>query len=217
MFLISCKCVCFTFSSTNSHDRPNVIPASFYKYEVEQFETDDKGTSRVIIVDYTQIRRKWTAYSRERNKMFLKQNVDVNDMGVWCIKDSVLEEFGIKRIKFDQIFVGPVPDFDKSKKLLKAVNGKKVKQETLVKFLTRTGTDTVKNPTKKPNNNLLEEMRKKQIEYKQKQAEEKLAIKQKRKEDNVKITMHFRDWYKLKEDLELNDQKVMKYLAYVRK
>lgn len=141
--------------------------------------------------------------------MFLKQNVEINAMGVWCIKDSVMEEFGIKKINFEQIFAGPMPDFDKSKKLLKSVNGKKVRQETLAKFLTRTNPDTVKNSTKE-SNNLIEEMRKKRIEYKQKKAEEKLAIKQKRKEESVKVAIQFRDWYKIKEDLELCDQKVKK-------
>lgn len=156
--------------------------------------------------------------------MFLKQHVEVNESGVWCIKDSVLEEYGVKRIKFEQIFAGPVPDFNPSKKLLKAINGKKVKQETLAKFLKRTAPEIMKNSAAKKerensttkreaDNNLLEEMRKKEIEYKQKKAEEKLALKQKKKEDNVKISKQLKNWYKPKEDLELNDQKVNDYLT----
>lgn len=143
--------------------------------------------------------------------------VEMNEMGIWCVKDSVMEEFGIKQIKFDDIFAGPEPDFDRSKKLLKTVNGKKVRQETISKFLQKTTPESVKSPSKKQNqeirnerNNLLEEMRKKEMEFKQKQAEEKLAMKQKKKESTVKVTMQFRDWYKMKDDLELNDQKVNK-------
>lgn len=206
---------CVTFFRTNVHDK--IIPASLYKYEVEQFDSDDRDISGVMVVAYSQVKRRKGIFSRERIKLFLKQHVELNDMGVWCVKESILEEFGISRIKFDQIFAGPLPIFDWSKKLMKAVNGKKVKQETLAKFLSRTNINNNKNEnTAKKKNNLLEEMRKKEVEYKQRKeqakqqkAEEKLALKQKRREDNVKITLTMRDWYKPKEDLELNDQKVV--------
>lgn len=193
----------------------NYIPASLYKYEIEQFDADDEDISEVMVVDYSQIRRKKGIYSRERNKLFLKQYTEVNEKGVWCIKDSVLEDFGINRTKFDQIFDGPLPDFDPSKKLMKAVNGKKVKQETLAKFLTKNGLDSNKKVSQVNKHNLLDEMKKREEEYrikkeqlKQQRAEEKLVEKQKKKEENVKLSMYLRNWYKPKEDLELEDHKV---------
>lgn len=193
----------------------NYIPASLYKYEIEQFDADDEDISEVMVVDYNQIRRRKGNYSRERNKLFLKQYTEMNDKGVWCIKESVLEDFGIHRVKFDQIFDGPLPDFDPSKKLIKAVNGKKVKQETLAKFLTKNGVEGNKKMSQTNKNNLLDEMKKREEEYKvkkellkQQRAEEKLVEKQKKKEENVKLSMYLRNWYKPKEDLELEDQKV---------
>lgn len=204
----------FDFNFYRANSQSNIIPPSLYKYKIEQFTSN--GTSRTIIVDYKDIKRKKVGYSRDKSRMFLKQKVETNEMGIWSVKDSVLEEFGIKRIKFDEIFAGPEPDFDRSKKLLKAVNGKKVRQESIAKFLQRTTPETVKASTKKlssqeskEHNNLLEELRKKEAEYKQKLAEEKLAIKQKKKENSIILNMQFRDWYKLKDDLELNDQKVI--------
>lgn len=149
--------------------------------------------------------------------MFLKQKVETNEMGIWVVKDSILEEHGINKIKFSDIFAGPEPDFDRSKKLLKAVNGKKVRQESIAKYLQKTTPDSNKTAPKKQTqenskerSNLLEEMRRKEMEFKQKQAEEKLALKLKKKENTVKITMQFKDFYKTKDDLELNDQKVHK-------
>lgn len=193
----------------------NYIPASLYKYEIEQFDADDEDISEVMVVDYGQIRRKKGIYNRERNKLFLKQYAEMNNTGIWCIKESVLEDFGINRIKFDQIFDGPLPDFNPSKKLTKAVNGKKVRQETLAKFLTKNGLDGTKKVTQTNKNNLLDEMKKREQEFKvkkelmkQQKAEEKLIEKQKKREENVKLCMYVRDWYKPKEDLELEDQKV---------
>lgn len=209
------------YFSPNSNERLHIPPASLYKYEVEQFDADDRDISQVMIVDDNQIRRKKGGYSRERSKLFLKQYVEVNSKGVWCIKDSVLDDFGVNRVKFDQIFDGPVPDFDPSRKLLKAVNGKKVKQETLAKFLTKHGSDNNK-ISKVQKSNLLEEMKKKEEEYKQRKellkqqrAEERLAEKLKRKEENIKVSSYLREWYKPKEDLELEDQKVISCLLYM--
>lgn len=203
---------------SNLVDR-NYIPASLYKYEIEQFDADDKDISEVMVVDYNQIRRKKGIYSRERNKLFLKQYAEMNDNGVWRIKESVLEDLGIHRVKFDQIFDGPLPDFDPSRKLMKAINGKKIKQETLAKFLTKNGLDNSKKVSPGNKTNLLEEMKKREEEYKmkkeqlkQQRAEEKLVEKQRKKQENVKLSMYLRNWYKPKEDLELEDQKVRLHL-----
>lgn len=206
---------CFHSSivSFRENSQVNIIPPSLYKYKIEQFNS--KGASRTIEVDYKDIKRKRVGYSRDKSRMFLKQKVETNEMGIWCVKESIQEEYGIKRIKFSDIFAGPEPDFDRSKKLLKAVNGKKVRQESIAKYLQKTTPDGNKSASKKHDqenskerSNLLEEMRRKEMEFKQKQAEEKLALKLKKKENTVKITMQFKDWYKNKDDLELNDQKV---------
>lgn len=184
---------------------------------MEQIDAYDKDISEVMILDPSQIRRKKGLYNREKNKLFIKQHTEISDTGVFKIKESVLKTYNMSNVKFSQIFDGPVPDFEASKKSLKAVNGKKVKQETLAKFLTKNGLETKKADNGK---NLLEEMKRKEQEYKEKReqlkqqkAEEKLAEKQKRREENVKISMYLRDWYRPKEDLELEDHKVFCFIS----
>lgn len=169
----------------------------------------------VMTVTSDKIRRKKGSYSREKSKLFLKQYVEQNSQGLWTIKKLSLEEHGILCMKYDQIFDGPNPDFDTSKKLLKPNGAKKPRQETLAKFLKQQAAavkDAYDTPTK---NNLLEQMRKREEEYKQmklKRAEEKLAEKQKLKEENLKISMILKNWNKPKEDLELEDHMVVFYI-----
>lgn len=186
---------------------------------MECLDDDDEDISEKMIVSFNQIRRKKGIYSKEKNKLLLKQCVEQNSEGLWTIKKSTMDELEINNMKFEQIFDGPMPEFEKSKKEKKntVVNGKKVKQETLAKYLTKNNTieKSGSKPDGKGNNNLLEKMRKreeefkkKQEEEKQKKLEEKLAKQQKRKEENIQISVMLKDFYKLKEDQELEDQMV---------
>lgn len=182
-----------------------------------------------MIVDCNQIRRRKGVFSREKCKLFLKQYAEQDSKGVITIKPSVLDDFGINKMKFDQIFDGPLPQFETSKKLEKTPNQKKrsQKQETLAKFLTKNSDSvlpqTPKVSKKESNVNLLEEMKKREEEFQLRKAlreEEKLILKKKQKEEYMKITSFIRDWNKPKEDLLLEDQKVRFYgvtrhLAYL--
>lgn len=170
---------------------------------------------KVMTVASDKIRRKKGSYSREKSKLFLKQYVEQNSQGIWSIKKSSLEEHGILRMQYDQIFDGPNPDFDASKKLLKTNGVKKPRQETLAKFLKQQAAAAKDAPDTPTKNNLLEQMRKREEEYKQmklKRAEEKMAEKQKLKEENLKISIILKNWNKPKEDLELEDQMVSYFL-----
>lgn len=207
------------------------IPASLYKYEAELLESNNDKMGEVKLINSSQIRRKYGSYSREKSKLLLKQYVEQNANGFWSIKESVLEEYGIHRMKFDQIFDGPLPEFGASKARLKkqaapvngkkqkqpaAVNGKKQKQGTLTKFF-KEKVDKEKQVGNKTD--LLEQMRKREEEYKlmkQKRAEEKLAEKQKLKEENLKVSMILKDWNRPKEDLELEDHMVLPVPAPVK-
>lgn len=189
-------------------------PAPLYKYNLENIDSEDADVSETVIVDFAQMRRKKGVYSREKNKLLLKQHVEQNNDGVWIIKPSSLKKFGLDDLKFDDIFDGPLPNFETSKKIERrssGMNGKKTKQETLAKFLS-------KNNIVESNQNgssLLEKMNKKTAMYKQmkedekkKTAERKIAEKQKRHEENVQVSKMLKTWYKPKEDLELEDHKV---------
>ncbi|KAK9747160.1 ATP-utilizing chromatin assembly and remodelling N-terminal [Popillia japonica] len=203
----------------NSADKAFFPPPLVYKYDLEQLDNEDDDVIEKMIADFTQIRRRKGTYTREKSKLFLKQYVEQNSDGMWCIKDSVLDSFGINNVKFDQIFDGPLPQFEISKKTKSAVNGKKVRQETLAKYLTKNNILDGKDQR----NNLLDEMKKRQLEFKKakeelkvKTAEEKLAEKQKKKEENMKATHMYREWFKTKDDLELEDQKKLPELTPVK-
>lgn len=155
-----------------------------------------------MVVGFNQIRRKRVCYSREKNKLLLKQHVEqIADK--WSIKQSTIDSLQLNNIQWDQIFDGPFPEFEVSKRREKKLNGtsngKKVKQETLAKYLTKNNAS--QSPSSN-NNNLLEQMKKRELEFKQKKEE----IKQKRKEENLMVHSLMKDWYRPKEDLELEDQ-----------
>lgn len=43
-----------------------------------------------MIVEATQVRRRKQHYSKERNKIFLRQLCEQNEIGIWTIKVSIL-------------------------------------------------------------------------------------------------------------------------------
>lgn len=192
----------------NMEDKHFSPPASLYKYEIEHLDAHDCDISEIMIVDCNQIRRKKGLYSREKCKLFLKQYVEQDERGIFVIKSSAIEAFNLNKITFDKIFNGPPPVFDASKKFEKVVNGKKVRQESLHKFLT-------KSPKNGSNNNLLEKMKKRQEQFKlmkQQKKEKEIEMKQKKKEENLQIAKQLKNWSKPQEDLELIDQKVVKFV-----
>ncbi|CAH1169684.1 unnamed protein product [Phaedon cochleariae] len=199
----------------NNTDRNYWPPANLFKYEIEHLDADDNDISEIMIVDCNQIRRKKTYFNRDKCKLFLKQYVEHDSTGLFVIKPSVVEDFGLAKMKFDQIFDGPPPNFEVSKKREKTQNGKKKsKQETLAKFLTKNNGSS-SGGTKEPvagKKNLLEEMKKREQEFKVKKQlkeEEKLALKKKHKLNSIKLNNVVKDWLKQKEDLDLEDQKVL--------
>lgn len=166
-----------------------------------------------MIIEASQVRRKKGPFSREKCKLFLKQFIEQHESGIWTIKSSARTKFNLDSVKFDQIFDGPLPDFDASKKIQRVITNGNVKkpprQETLAKYLKKSNYFGDENGKK-----LLDEMKRKEEEYKQrcaelkmKKLEEKNLEKQKRREENMKVSSYVKEWYKPKEDLELEDQK----------
>ncbi|XP_044747001.1 bromodomain adjacent to zinc finger domain protein 1A isoform X2 [Coccinella septempunctata] len=200
--------------SQNGNSKIPVPPASMYKYEIEHLDADDHDISEIMIVDYNQLRRRKANFSREKCKLFLKQYVQQDSNMHWIIKPAAVTEFGIDKMKFDKIFCGPEPAFDPSKRYEKklemasSVNGKKSRQETLAKYLTKLNEPAKMNGT--PSNaktskeseaksaQLLEEMEKRKEEY--------LRMKQQKEEEQKLVAAQLRNWNQPKEDLELEDQ-----------
>ncbi|XP_050295033.1 bromodomain adjacent to zinc finger domain protein 1A isoform X2 [Anthonomus grandis grandis] len=190
-------------------ERSFIPSASLYKYEIEHTDANDADVSEMMIVDSSQIRRKKQSFSREKCKLFLKQNVEQDSRGIFVIKKDVIEKHNVTSVMWETIFDGPLPDFQSSKKFDKALNGKKKhKQVTMAKYLEKNGLAMKKPENKAKSIEFLEQMKKREEEFKiQKQLNEerKAQEKLKKKEEHLQLTKYLKDWSKVKEDLELED------------
>lgn len=193
-----------------------------YKYEIEHLDADDADISEIMIVDCNQIKRKKGNFSREKCKLFLKQYVEQDSRGVFVIKESARKEFNLDSMKFDKIFNGPDPVFEHSKKLDKLkdkeANGKKKKQMTLGNYLKsnkeskNNGDNNKSSNAKEKKTNLLDQMEKRKEEFDRlkKQHEEDMIVKKQQEKEMIALKKKYvRDWFKPKEDLELEDQQAL--------
>lgn len=80
-------------------------PARLFRYEVEQLDSGDSEISQLMIVEASQIRRRKQHYSRERNKIFLRQLCEQNNSGIWVVKVT------IRMKRYSKILICSV-DFD---------------------------------------------------------------------------------------------------------
>lgn len=153
--------------------------------EDEADENDNKEeieeTVERELLAANKIRRIKGSLSKDKMKLFLKQHVEINSNGIFIIKENTINDFGINKIEFNQIFDGPLPNFE--------VSTKRVKQETLFKYLTKNNAQQ-SNQTKK-------------------ETEEKTNQKEEDKEPPIDMNKEIKEWHKPKEDLELEDQKKM--------
>ncbi|XP_061930986.1 bromodomain adjacent to zinc finger domain protein 1A isoform X2 [Apis cerana] len=209
-------------NNRNPQDQQYHPPAKLFRYEVEQLDSGDSDVSQLMIVEATQVRRRKQHYSKERNKIFLRQLCEQNETGIWTIKDSVLQKYGINKVRFDTIFAGPPPDFtSRIKKLIKH------KQESIDKFLTmdvakqktvdkpdpfkkvnQGGVDIKKFRKPRMNGKFKEDLKAKALEEKAKRKEERVLKSERKKEEKQKLaalTAYIRQWNKPREDLECED------------
>ncbi|XP_018401590.1 PREDICTED: bromodomain adjacent to zinc finger domain protein 1A isoform X3 [Cyphomyrmex costatus] len=194
-------------------------PARLFRYEVEQLDFGDSDISQIMIVEASQVRRRKQHYSRDRNKIFLRQLSEQNDNGIWVVKESVLEKYGISKVRFDTIFAGTLPDF--TVRIKKSV---KQKQESIDKFLTsnvskpkmekadplKKVNDTSVKKYRKPrmNGKFKEELKAKALEEKAKRKEERALKSERKKEKKQKLAAlaaYMKQWNKPREDLECED------------
>ncbi|XP_012057721.1 PREDICTED: bromodomain adjacent to zinc finger domain protein 1A [Atta cephalotes] len=194
-------------------------PAKLFRYEVEQLDSGDSDISQIMIVEASQVRRRKQHYSRDRNKIFLRQLSEQNDNGIWVVKESVLEKYGISKVRFDTIFAGTLPDF--TVRIKKSV---KQKQECIDKFLTsnvskpkmekmdplKKMNDTGMKKYRKPrmNGKFKEELKAKALEEKAKRKEEralKSEYKKEKKQKLAALAAYMKQWNKPREDLECED------------
>lgn len=118
-------------------------PASLYSYEVEPIDSNT-SIKKNMVVPADRVHRKKGVYSREKTKLYIKQFVEM-DNGIWKLKSSTAQTYGISRVRFDQIFVGEAPNFNVSKKPAQNIQNKKSpvvaqkqkRQETIQKYFTK--------------------------------------------------------------------------------
>ncbi|XP_043486491.1 bromodomain adjacent to zinc finger domain protein 1A isoform X3 [Polistes fuscatus] len=197
-------------------------PAKLFRYEVEQLDCGDSDVTQLMIVEAGQVRRRKQQYSRERNKIFLRQLCEQNENGIWIVKESVLQKYGISKVRFDTIFTGPTPDFS-----MRTKNVIKHKQESIEKFLTadvskhrtfekpdplkkvnETGIIVKKYRKSKTNGKFKEDLKAKALEEKAKRKEERVLKSERKKEEKQKLAAlaaYVRQWNKPREDLECED------------
>lgn len=211
----------------SSQERRYYPLATLYRYEVEKLDAGEDDDSQVMIVESIRVRRKKLLYSKERIKIFLKLLCEQNKNGIWVVKESVLQKYGISKVRFDTIFSGPQPDFTPPpKKLIKQ------KQETIMKFLTADVSkhrafeklDSLKKNNdsgiqikkyRKPRTNgkfNKEDLKAKAAEQKAKRKEERMESRERKKEEKLKLAAlaaYVREWNKPREDLECEDLRVI--------
>lgn len=80
--IVLCNCT----YSRNLQENYYHPPAKLFRYEVEQLDSGDSDVSQLMIVEASQVRRRKQHYSRERNKIFLRQLCEQNSSGIWVVK-----------------------------------------------------------------------------------------------------------------------------------
>ncbi|XP_047512305.1 bromodomain adjacent to zinc finger domain protein 1A isoform X6 [Pieris napi] len=216
-------------SQTQHPDNKTMLPASAYCYEVEQYdESDSSATGQIGTAPYERIRRRKGIYSRDKNRLFLKQFVQMGP--VITIKASAIEKYNINKVHFDQIFTGAPPIFPPSKKLLMSPSTSKVqakpgsasklksmkspqkgRQESMDKFVKKADKSDVSKPkivnpeARKNAQELAMKMRRAEEQLRQRKEDEKA----KKKEKTARVMAYMKEWQKVKDDLELEDHKVL--------
>lgn len=92
--------------STSAKKSP--IPKSDeYRYVVQE----TAKSNITITVPAKQVSRKKGLYTRDKSKLFLKNNSDIDD-GIWKIKASVLKKKGVEGMQFVDFYAGIMPVFE---------------------------------------------------------------------------------------------------------
>ncbi|XP_050735589.1 bromodomain adjacent to zinc finger domain protein 1A-like isoform X2 [Eriocheir sinensis] len=92
-------------------EEENYPPFATFKYEVIELEPWDYKERKTHIVSWEQIRRNKGVFTREKCKLFLKQNLQLSSSGFWAVKERTASQYNLSDMKFSDIFPGPPPKF----------------------------------------------------------------------------------------------------------
>lgn len=191
---------------------------------------DDEKEPKSWTVRGEFLRRDKALFTKEKTKLFLKQQVEgFNSM--LKVKEDSLQKYVVDRgLKIEDIFVGKLPDFMISKKLQlqQEKNSKKAatattskskkgggKQSDITKYLNTSGTGskqlTADEKKKRDENSkkFREELEAKRKEKADLEAEKQKKIAEEKARILAKTQATVRDYNQLRDDLELTDQRVM--------
>ncbi|XP_060805149.1 bromodomain adjacent to zinc finger domain protein 1A isoform X2 [Amyelois transitella] len=213
-------------------------PATSYAYEVEQYdESDAASAGQIGTAPHDRVRRRKGIYTRDKNRLFLKQFVEMRPGGVIGIKKPALDKYNISKVNFDQIFTGSPPEFPSSKKLLKSSlsppgsknqmkpgsatklksakkgSPQKGTQQSMDKFVKKTDKSEVASKPKPPANpeakKSAQELAEKMRRAEDQMRQRREEEKAKKKEKTARLNAYLKEWQKVKDDLDLEDHKII--------
>ncbi|XP_052058413.1 bromodomain adjacent to zinc finger domain protein 1A-like [Mytilus californianus] len=221
--------------STSAKNKNVTVPKSEeYRYVVQE-----TGKSNITItVPSKQVSRRKGLYTRDKSKLFLKNNSDIED-GLWKIKVSVLKKRGVDTMQFVDFYAGVMPVFEvteskkKSSKKKKSIDTtetttsskkkkdkkdkekseekekEKPKPQPAEEDLTPEEKAAFKEQQKQEKLLQKEELRRKWEEEKLRRKEEKAKEVEKRREEKRIQAEQLKEWSRHRDDMECDDLKVL--------
>ncbi|WAR18255.1 BAZ1A-like protein [Mya arenaria] len=98
------------------------------KAEAYQYTVQEQGKSIVHTVKFKMLSRKKGLLTRDKCKLFLKQNCFIED-GIWKVKTAKVKKMKLNSMLFDEIFAGQPPQFEVSEIKVKKAQPKKPEKE----------------------------------------------------------------------------------------
>lgn len=102
------------------------IDPLLYSYRVEIIDLQKKsdGDKLIEIMPASRISRSKCSLTREKIRLFLKQHLSPKNSRyeILSIKEESIHKFGLTNLKWEDIFKGPIPNFNTDTTLVKAFN-----------------------------------------------------------------------------------------------
>lgn len=176
------------------------------------------------------IRRDKRLFSKEKCKLFLKRHIESsNAQPMFTIKEASFKKYVTdKNLQISDVFVGKMPQFETSKKLIdikqkeerKSLNPSKKKtgekQQSIQKYLNKSDPGVTPNKPKmtekqrqEQSKKLKEDMERLKREREEKEAERKKRLEEEKAELNAQVNLALKEMNQVREDLELPDQRVL--------
>lgn len=127
-----------SFSCCRPNERQFWPPGSAYEYEIETKVQANGDKAERVRIAASKLRRKKSTYTRDRNQLFIKHYVAKVD-GIWKLKDSSIRQYEVDKVRFEQIFSGPLPKFIRSDTPKKNMKRPSVVSASTIKSPTKNG------------------------------------------------------------------------------